>query len=59
MIPREVLHDQLSGEDVTHVSLRGQMLLEIPLLNKGSAFSEEEQGLIDAFPAVGWGVLLL
>ena len=43
MIPLEVLHDQRSGEEVIEVPLRGQMLLEIPLLNKGSAFTEEER----------------
>src|SRR3990172_681512 len=43
MIPLQVLHDQRSGEDVIEVPLRGQMLLEVPLLNKGSAFSEEER----------------
>lgn len=54
MIPLKVMHDQVSGEDVIEVPLRGQMLLEVPMLNKGSAFTEEERhdlGLLGLLPS--------
>ena len=36
-------HDEQSEGDVLEVSLSGQMLLENPLLNKGSSFPEDER----------------
>jgi hypothetical protein len=35
------IHDDQIDRDVLEVSLTGQMLLENPLLNKGSSFPEE------------------
>ena len=37
------VHDDQINRDVLEVSLTGQMLLENPLLNKGSAFPEDER----------------
>ncbi len=54
MIPLKVMRDQVSGEDVIEVPFRGQMLLEVPMLNKGSAFTEEERhelGLLGLLPS--------
>src|SRR5947209_17342809 len=36
-------HRDRGSEDVLEVSLTGQMLLEHPLLNKGSSFPEDER----------------
>src|SRR5689334_3381487 len=35
--------DETTGEEVLDVSLTGQLLLDYPLLNKGSAFTDEER----------------
>src|SRR5436189_873283 len=37
------VHDDQINRDVLEVSLTGQMLLEHPLLNKGSSFPEDER----------------
>jgi malate dehydrogenase (oxaloacetate-decarboxylating) len=39
----KAVHGDQGNEDVLEVSLTGQMLLEQPLLNKGSSFPEDEQ----------------
>ncbi len=44
MMPFTAVRDEQTGEEVLEVSLMGQLLLNYPLLNKGSAFSEEERG---------------
>src|SRR5579871_98883 len=35
--------DEATGEDILEVDLTGQLLLDYPLLNKGTAFTEEER----------------
>lgn len=50
----ETVRDKETGEPVTMVTLSGQMLLDYPLLNKGTAFTEEERvelGLRGLLPA--------
>jgi malate dehydrogenase (oxaloacetate-decarboxylating) len=47
MIPFKPLQDQSLGEEVLEVSLSGQLLLDYPLLNKGSAFTEGERAEFD------------
>ena len=42
----EARHDR-DSEDVLEVSLTGQLLLEHPLLNKGSSFPEDERRAFD------------
>lgn len=53
MIPFRTARDEKTGEEVLEVSIKGQLLLDYPLLNKGSAFPEEERrelGLIGLVP---------
>ena len=53
MIPFKQVWDQEAGEWVFEISMRGQMLLDHALLNKGSAFTEEERrefGLLGLLP---------
>ena len=39
----ERTHDGQTGQEIWETALRGQLLLGVPLLNKGTAFSEEER----------------
>ncbi len=53
MLPFRSVRDEKTGEEVLEVSLKGPHLLHDPLLNKGSAFSEEERrelGLMGLVP---------
>jgi malate dehydrogenase (oxaloacetate-decarboxylating) len=43
MFPFTRHRDPVSGEEILEVSLTGELLLDHPLLNKGSAFSEQER----------------
>ena len=43
MVPFKRRANDDAGEEVFEVSVNGEMLLDYPLLNKGSAFSEEER----------------
>lgn len=43
----KAIKDDAFGEEVLEVSLTGQLLLDYPLLNKGTAFSEDERRELD------------
>ncbi len=54
MLPFTIDHDTQSDEDTLGTSLRGHLLLEAPLFNKGSAFTSDERrdlGLQGLLPA--------
>ena len=46
------VHDEQSAEVALEVPLRGRLLLDCPLLNKGSAFSDEERRGMPPVPQV-------
>ena len=46
-MPLKSIHDEATGGEVLEVSLAGRMLLDTPLLNKSSAFPEEERHEFD------------
>ncbi|HEY3232950.1 MAG TPA: NAD-dependent malic enzyme [Roseiflexaceae bacterium] len=53
MIARNPAHEATTDDEVLEVALTGQSLLAVPLLNKGSAFSEAERhelGLLGLVP---------
>jgi malate dehydrogenase (oxaloacetate-decarboxylating) len=47
MIPFEYSHDSETDEEIVDVPFKGALLLDIPLLNKGSAFTEDERAELD------------
>ncbi len=47
MIPFDYSHDVTTDEDIVDVPFKGAILLDIPLLNKGSAFTEDERTELD------------
>lgn len=53
MVPFRVVKDEETGEPVLEISLSGPLLLDYPLFNKGSAFTDEERrefGLLGLLP---------
>jgi len=43
MRPFRIIHDKATGEDVVEVSVTGDLLIKNSLLNKGSAFTDDER----------------
>ena len=43
MMRLKLTHDEQTGEDILESPLAGYLVLECPMLNKGSAFTEEER----------------
>ncbi len=53
MRPFHLIRDERTAEEIAEVAVTGQLLLDTPLLNKGSAFPEEERhelGLLGLVP---------
>ena len=47
MIPFKYSHDSTTDEEIVDVPFKGALLMDIPLLNKGSAFTEDERAELD------------
>ena len=43
MMRLKLTHDEQTGEDILESPLAGYLVLECPMFNKGSAFTEEER----------------